>query len=262
MLRLILFSCFFTLSLYASQHTSQLASQIELSQIISPCENPNSFTQEQKQVLLRAYTYAKNTNFKWVLPAIAWQESCAGSYLVNFKDPSAGAFHAHIPNVLKKYTKLKDTSLNRNLMGQYLIQNFDFSLKVAMDELNFWDRSTKNNFKDTIKSYNKGGSWRRSRENNSLAEHYYSQIMEKIQILKTYLPTIENNNMIEKTFDSIPSTSPIPAETTPTYTMSPKLRQDKKREQEEEPEQKDSQTQSNPENHNPNQSGFFLLREP
>ncbi len=187
----------FLLSLFTSNF---YGSMLSLSKISLPCEHPRDFTKEQQEILLKTYDYAKNTDFKWVLPAIAWQESCAGAYPINFKDPSAGVFHAHIPNVLKKYTHLKDTSLNRNLIGQYLIQDFNFALKVAMDELKFWDRN--NNLKNTIKSYNKGSSWKRDDKSNILAERYYDQVIQKAQILKSYLPMLKNTSDLNTIFNT------------------------------------------------------------
>lgn len=186
----------FMLSILTS---SLFSSTLSLSRISLPCEHPRDFTKEQQQILLKTYDYARHTDFKWILPAIAWQESCAGAYPINFKDPSAGVFHAHIPNVLKKYTTLKDTSLNRNLVGQYLIQDFDFALKVAMNELRFWDRG---DLKNTIKSYNKGSSWKRNHKSDILAERYYTQVMEKAQILKSYLPMLENTTSLDTIFDT------------------------------------------------------------
>lgn len=161
---------------------------IKNSEILASCSHPSSFTPIQQEVLLKSYEFAKDSRFKWILPAIAWQESCAGAYPINFNDPSAGVFHAHIPNVLKTYTNLKDTPLNRNILGQYLIANFDFAMKIALDQLNIWGRN--NNLKDAIKSYNRGTSWRRDEKNNLSAERYYQQVWEKTQILENFIPLL------------------------------------------------------------------------
>ncbi len=171
---------------------------IDMDNLKANCGHPRHFNTSQQEIILKTYHYAKDSSFRWILPAIAWQESCAGAYPINFKDPSAGVFHAHIPGVLKKYSNLKDNSLNRNLVGQYLVSDFDFAIKIAMEELNFWKKSSRDNLKDVIKSYNKGNSWKINTKSNASAERYYEQVMKKVKILKDYMPTLEKLAVAKK----------------------------------------------------------------
>lgn len=63
---------------------------------------PQYFSPKQKAVLLKAYEYGAPHDLGYTLAAIAWKESCAGEYRMNFQDPSAGIYHAHLPGLIKK----------------------------------------------------------------------------------------------------------------------------------------------------------------
>lgn len=167
-----------------------LYSQIPKEQIFARCDSPDNFNENQNQTILDAYSYGKESGFGFILAAIAWQESCAGEYLINFSDPSAGVFHAHIPLVIKQYTKLKDTGFNRNLIGKILIQDKNLALKIALDQLLFWNQKYSGDEQKIIKSYNKGTSWISNQNSNKLAQKYYDNIAYKIQILKNYIPKL------------------------------------------------------------------------
>ncbi|WP_104698012.1 MULTISPECIES: hypothetical protein [unclassified Helicobacter] len=167
-----------------------LYGQIPKDQLFANCDSPSSFNENQTQVILDAYSYGKNDGFGYILAAIAWQESCAGEYLINFSDPSAGIFHAYIPLVIKQYTKLKDTGFNRNLVGKILTQDKNLALKIALEQLLFWNQKYSGDQQKIIKSYNKGTAWINNQSSNKLAQKYYDEITQKIQILKTHIPKI------------------------------------------------------------------------
>ena len=168
---------------------------ISLKDIDASCDHPKNFNQQQLQVLIQSYEFGKTFGFEWLLPAIAWQESCAGIYQINFQDPSAGVFHALIPSVIKQYSTLRDTQLNRNRIGQFLIQNFDFAKKVARNEILFWNKKYKGDLEKIIKSYNKGTKWQSNKQSQTLANRYHKQIIEKINILKEFFKDLNNKNI-------------------------------------------------------------------
>ena len=152
------------------------------------CTEPKKFSKTQRDNIIYAYNFGAPHGMGYTLAAIAWQESCAGVYMMNFSDPSAGLYHAHIPVVLKYYSKYEDNAFTRNVMGQMLIDNRLFASQIALDTLLYWQKYHKGNHKNTIKSYNKGFKWQKDKENNTLAESYYNSVSKKMRALETYIP--------------------------------------------------------------------------
>lgn len=180
---------FFTLCVFAN---------LPLNTLNGGCENPKDFTQEQKEIILKAYQYGDAKNFGYTMAAIAWQESCAGKYLINFSDPSAGIYHAHLPGVIKEYSNLKDTSFNRNLVGQILIQDQEFASQVALEQLLLWEKRFGRDEQKIIKSYNKGTSWIKNPQSNQKAEKYLKSVQEKIELLRVFIPIFISEKNIRK----------------------------------------------------------------
>ncbi len=152
------------------------------------CGDPHRFSKAQRENIIYAYTFGAPKGLGYTLAAIAWQESCGGAYMLNFSDPSAGLYHAHIPIVIKNYFNSKDSSFNRNVVGQILINDITFSSKVALDMILYWYKYHKGNYKNTIKSYNKGFKWQKDPISDRLAESYYTSIIAKISALEAYIP--------------------------------------------------------------------------
>ncbi|WP_104747677.1 hypothetical protein [Helicobacter cetorum] len=150
---------------------------------MTKCDNIKEFNAKQKEVLNFAYQFGSKENLGYELASIAWKESCAGTYRINFSDPSAGVYHAYIPSVLKSYGH-KDSPFLRNVMGELLIQNNNFASEVALKELIYWKTRYQGNLKSMIKSYNKGSRWERNQKSNEDAEKYYEDIQDKIKRLK------------------------------------------------------------------------------
>ncbi|PAF53725.1 hypothetical protein BKH42_04295 [Helicobacter sp. 13S00482-2] len=169
-------------------HTLLASASIPLDKIQAKCGDPKDFNTKQKKVILYAYNYGSTKGLGYTMAAIAWQESCAGEYMVNFSDPSAGIYHAHIPGVIKKYTKYKDVSFVRNFIGELLMRDNEFASKVALENLLFWQKNRKGNYKEIIKSYNKGFSWEKNKSKNKSAEAYYQDIRMKVLKLRSYIP--------------------------------------------------------------------------
>lgn len=161
---------------------------IPIEKIQGKCGDPKDFNAKQKKIILYAYNYGASKGLGYTMAAIAWKESCAGEYMVNFSDPSAGIYHAHIPGVIKKYTKYKDTSFVRNMVGELLMRDNEFASRVALDNLLFWQKNRKGNYKNIIKSYNKGFSWEKNKSKNKSAEAYYQDIRMKVLQLRNYIP--------------------------------------------------------------------------
>ena len=192
------------------------------------CLEPKKFSKAQRDNIIYAYNFGAPHGMGYTLAAIAWQESCAGVYMMNFSDPSAGLYHAHIPVVLKYYSKYEDNAFTRNVMGQMLIDNRLFASQIALDTLLYWQKYHKGNHKNTIKSYNKGFEWQKDKENNTLAESYYNNITKKIRALESYIPRYsrvknqslfveleDKNKQLQQTFKTLQNAKKIPPKTTP-----------------------------------------------
>ena len=161
---------------------------LPLHKIEGKCVQPKDFNRNQKQVILKAFKYGAKSGFGYTMAAIAWKESCAGEYRVNFADPSAGIYHAHIPGLLKKH-KQKDTNFMRNMVGELLMRDDDFASATALEELNYWHRVRKGNWYEVIKSYNKGFSWEKDKERDKIAQ----EVQKRVKILQTYIPKISSS---------------------------------------------------------------------
>ncbi len=151
--------------------------------MMTNCDNLKDFNAKQKEVLKAAYQFGSKENLGYEMAGIAWKESCAGVYKINFSDPSAGVYHSYIPSTLKSYGH-NDSPFLRNVMGELLIRNDALASEVALKELLYWKTRYHDNLKDMIKSYNKGSRWERSEKSNAEAEKYYEEIQDRIRRLK------------------------------------------------------------------------------
>ncbi|WP_101004061.1 hypothetical protein [Helicobacter pylori] len=151
--------------------------------MMTNCDNLKDFNARQKEVLKAAYQFGSKENLGYEMAGIAWKESCAGVYKINFSDPSAGVYHSYIPSVLKSYGH-NDSPFLRNVMGELLIKDDTFASEVALKELLYWKTRYHDNLKDMIKSYNKGSRWEKNEKSNAEAEKYYEEIQDRIRRLK------------------------------------------------------------------------------
>ncbi len=151
--------------------------------MMTNCDNIKDFNAKQKEVLKAAYQFGSKENLGYEMAGIAWKESCAGTYKINFSDPSAGIYHAYIPSVLKSYGHNNSPFL-RNVMGELLIKDDAFASEVALKELLYWKTRYHDNLKDMIKSYNKGSRWEKNEKANADAEKYCEEIQDRIRRLK------------------------------------------------------------------------------
>ncbi|MGL2726111.1 hypothetical protein ACQJ71_06045 [Helicobacter pylori] len=151
--------------------------------MMTNCDNLKDFNAKQKEVLKAAYQFGSKENLGYEMAGIAWKESCAGVYKINFSDPSAGVYHSYIPSVLKSYGH-NDSPFLRNVMGELLIKDDAFASQVALKELLYWKTRYHDNLKDMIKSYNKSSRWEKNEKSNADAEKYYEEIQDRIRRLK------------------------------------------------------------------------------
>ena len=167
-------------------------SALPLHKIEGKCVEPKKFNKNQKQVILKAFKYGAKSGFGYTMAAIAWKESCAGEYRVNFADPSAGIYHAHIPGIIKKH-KQKDSAFMRNMVGELLMRDDEFASQTALEELSYWHKVRKGNWYEVIKSYNKGFSWEKDKERDKMAQAYFEDVAKRVKELQTYIPKVSSS---------------------------------------------------------------------
>lgn len=146
-----------------------------------------TLTLEQQEVARTAYKLGKNFNYGYTLVAIAWKESQFGIYMINLQDPSAGVFHNNINTVMKRHKEdYLDTSFQRNLIAQMLIDNIFFAAAEALSELEYWEELHKDMLNIETRaylkiwaSYNGGYSY-----NNDRPKAYAQSIRKRIIIIK------------------------------------------------------------------------------
>lgn len=146
---------------------------------------------KQKEVLVKSYHFGLKHDLGYTMAAIAWQESCAGEYRINFQDPSAGIFHTYIPGVFNRHPHLKRNGLTENIVGEMLIQDDSFSARETLAELLYWKKRHDNKWSFIVKSYNKGNSWLKNDEAKKKAERYHAGIVKKMRQLKGRLHIID-----------------------------------------------------------------------
>ncbi|GAA9232360.1 hypothetical protein Taiwan907_09860 [Helicobacter pylori] len=179
--------------------------------MMTNCDNIKDFNAKQKEVLKAAYQFGSKENLGYEMAGIAWKESCAGVYKINFSDPSTGVYHSYIPSVLKSYGHNNSPFL-RNVMGELLIKDDAFASEVALKELLYWKTRYHDNLKDMIKSYNKGSRWERSEKSNAEAEKYYEEIQDRIRRLKEskiFDSQSSNDQQLQKSANSNLDLDPI-----------------------------------------------------
>ncbi|WP_154569674.1 hypothetical protein [Helicobacter pylori] len=179
--------------------------------MMTNCDSIKDFNAKQKEVLKAAYQFGSKENLGYEMAGIAWKESCAGVYKINFSDPSAGVYHSYIPSVLKSYGH-NDSPFLRNVMGELLIKNDAFASEVALKELLYWKTRYHDNLKDMIKSYNKGSRWEKNEKSNADAEKYYEDIQDRIRRLresKIFDSQSSNDQELQKSANSNLDLDPI-----------------------------------------------------
>lgn len=195
----LLFSSLFSLNLN-NNHLKQKLAEDKCSKIIN-------FSEKQIEYIVSSYIWGKPYGLENVLPAIAWQESCAGLYKINVYDPSAGLFHAYIPSVMARHSSLKNNKYNRNKVAQMLINDDLLSASEAIEELKFWEnyyKQNKNLYKTLsieelmIMSYNRGNRWHKSYKNKKSAKKYLKEVEYKMKQVKKFIKKYDIKSEINK----------------------------------------------------------------
>ena len=138
---------------------------------------------DQEIVMKRSYEAGRLEGYGYTLAAIAFYESSAGRNMSNPNDPSGGVFHITLKNVMAKFG-MKDTEENRAQALDMLNSNFDFSVYMAIDVLDWWSIRHDGDKFNAIRSYNGGYYWWSDRESEGKRSMTYAT---NINEMKSFL---------------------------------------------------------------------------
>lgn len=142
------------------------------------CSDIKKLNSIQRDTLVEAFLYGYPKDIGFTLAAIVWKESSAGLWKINISDPSAGIAHNHLKYSLIRLG-IKDTSFNRNVLAQRLVDNNQLSLSLAVEEIEYWFDRHNGNWQKTRASYNQGNHW--ASQNGT---KYSKDVLDRLRILK------------------------------------------------------------------------------
>jgi len=204
--KFLLILCLGFISLNAVQVSTE---DIEKKLAKQECGSIEVFSPKQIEYIVSSYVWGLPFGLEYILPAIAWQESCAGLYKVNMYDPSAGLYHAYLPSVMGRHKGLENSQFTQNKIAQMLINDDRFAASEAIAELLFWKNYYHQNkewSKMTIeefmlRSYNRGTSWHNSIKNKASADNYSKLSKEKIVKIISFIKKYDIDKEIKKTYN-------------------------------------------------------------
>lgn len=146
-------------------------------------------TEQIKRLESLIDTLATPYNLNLTVKAIAWVESNMGQYNVNIGDPSCGITHIHLKFFMKAH-EIKDTSFNRNLTCQKLLDNDELAIAAAIENLLYWKSifcknkvCTNAQYQKVVKAYNVGFNI-----NSAKATEYWKKVQREIKIQQGLIP--------------------------------------------------------------------------
>lgn len=128
-------------------------------------EELRNLTPRQYAVLMHSLEAGRSEDLGLTLAAIAWKESSFGKEKSNPGDGKHGSYGSHqilltsaaahlrnqgIVNVNLKNSEQKD------IMIHYLTKDEDVSIRFAIEELKYWQKKHKGNYRKMLASYNAG----------------------------------------------------------------------------------------------------------
>ena len=149
-----------------------------ISNVLASDFNVKNLSVEQIEMLKEIKRQGQDLGFGYTLMAIAIKESRLGEYMVNLDTKDFGLYQANIKTVLSRQN-IKDTVWNRNVFASRLVSDFEFATQNAIEELTFWQKIHKNDWRKIWGSYNAGYNY-----NSKKAQEYSRQIALIIRELK------------------------------------------------------------------------------
>ncbi|EPU3828887.1 transglycosylase SLT domain-containing protein [Campylobacter coli] len=159
---------------------------------------------DQINIMSISYFTGKQNDLGHTLAAIAWKESDFGRYSINLADGKYGSFgpyqihlHLHV-----KALGIK-TTWSRSREAERLINDVEYSSKVALEHLLYWKERSKGNkspYKNMIASYNAGNAGLKNKVGKAYAEDVVIRVKVIEKFMKDGFPflLLKNNKKIYK----------------------------------------------------------------
>lgn len=144
------------------------------------CDDIKDMTLEQHSSLRFAYGQGSYENLGYTLAAIAWKESFAGKWRVNYKTNDFGLYHVNIETAAK-------TLDIKNIYRKYeLAQKLIFDDHLGSDlALSVLKHFASRGYRQMLMSYNRGNKWLKDESQKIVAEKYANDIANRVKILQT-----------------------------------------------------------------------------
>ncbi len=120
------------------------------------CAPLYSLSNEQWEVLQKAYDMGAPHDLGNTMAAIAWTESTAGKYRINPDSNDYGVMHNNIKTAANR-RGVKGYYATRALMTE-LVVNDQLSMELALEELMYWDKHT-DSWASMVSAYNNGWAY-------------------------------------------------------------------------------------------------------
>ena len=127
-------------------------------------EELRNLTPRQYAVLMHSLEAGRSEDLGLTLAAIAWKESSFGKEKSNPGDGKHGSYGSHQILLTSAAAHLRNQGIvNVNLNGEqkdimihYLVKNEEVSIRFALEELRYWQKKHKGNYRKMLASYNAG----------------------------------------------------------------------------------------------------------
>ncbi|AUR86016.1 lysozyme-like domain protein [Vibrio phage 1.081.O._10N.286.52.C2] len=158
---------------------------------IQECKFKSEFSDMQWYNIRDVFAQAWSADLSWTMSAIIIAESSAGSYTINHRTQDYGIMQNNIKTAT---TRLKEWEKDGRDFGPYdldsqedvrglLLLNRDISIKLAIEEINFWKKVRgEHQWNEIFASYN--GGYYHDTPRHERSESYSQKIVSIIRKLK------------------------------------------------------------------------------
>lgn len=155
-------------------------------------EELETLTPQQYAVLMYSLETGKEHNLGYTLAAIAWKESSFGKNKVNQNDGKHGSYGSHQILLTSAVGFLRENKIvnvdlkdkaSKDILIEYLTKDEEVSMRFALEELKYWHKRHKGNYKKMIASYNAGNAG----INSTAGEKYANDVAYRVKLLQEFI---------------------------------------------------------------------------
>lgn len=140
-----------------------------------------TLSSEQKAVMVKTFKMAKVHDLQWTMTAIAWKESGFGKALVGRTTPDYGVFQINLNTYKRRFhDEIVENDLSEKEIIETLKYDFETGFIAALEEIYFWKKVRKDDWRMVWASYNDGTYI------SSKGKKYSEDIAKRIKLLKIY----------------------------------------------------------------------------